>query len=288
MSIFQVDFSKKNAQEKFINSIMTTGFAVIKNHNIDYKLIQGVYKEWNDFFTSEYKHKYFRNKETQDGYFPISTSETSTGYSAKDVYEFYHFLSWGQYPSELSDNTKILKNHMLELANSLIIWLEDNLPDKVRLKLSEPLSKMIDGSQRSILRIIHYPPILNARENGTARFSPHTDFNLLTILNSPSPGLQVEDKYGNWLDLPHDLNLMIVNLGDMIQEATGGFYKAAVHRVLNPVGLECSKSRLSIPLFVHPRPEVVLSNRYTAGEYFHERLIQLGRLSKDDKYNIKN
>jgi hypothetical protein len=33
---------------------------------------------------------------------------------------------------------------------------------------------------------------------------------------------------------------------------------------------------MSLPLFLHPRPEVVLSDRYTAGSYLDERLKELG------------
>lgn len=35
-------------------------------------------------------------------------------------------------------------------------------------------------------------------------------------------------------------------------------------------------SRMSMPLFLHPRPDVQLSRRYTAGDYLHERLLELG------------
>ena len=33
---------------------------------------------------------------------------------------------------------------------------------------------------------------------------------------------------------------------------------------------------MSLPLFLHPRPEVVLSERYTADAYLQERLEELG------------
>ncbi|MFA0492845.1 isopenicillin N synthase family oxygenase, partial [Vibrio sp. 10N.222.54.B11] len=36
------------------------------------------------------------------------------------------------------------------------------------------------------------------------------------------------------------------------------------------------KSRISLPLFLHPKPEVVLSEKYTANEYLMERLRELG------------
>jgi hypothetical protein len=45
---------------------------------------------------------------------------------------------------------------------------------------------------------------------------------------------------------------------------------------LNPVGESAKRSRVSLPLFLHPRNEVVLSDRYTANSYLQERLRELG------------
>ena len=46
--------------------------------------------------------------------------------------------------------------------------------------------------------------------------------------------------------------------------------------MVNPSGEGASKNRISLPLFLHPRPEVVLSERYTADSYLNERLRELG------------
>ena len=69
--------------------------------------------------------------------------------------------------------------------------------------------------------------------------------------------------------------MLIVNTGDMLQEASGQYYPSTVHRVLNPTGEERLKSRISMPLFLHPRREVVLSDRYTVDRYFNERMREL-------------
>ena len=89
------------------------------------------------------------------------------------------------------------------------------------------------------------------------------------------PGLQVLGKDQAWHDVPCDFGLLIVNIGDMLEEASGGYYPSTVHRVLNPVGAGSKKSRISMPLFLHPRRDVVLSDRYTVGSYFDERMREL-------------
>ena len=89
------------------------------------------------------------------------------------------------------------------------------------------------------------------------------------------PGLQVIDSYGNWIDIELPKNSIVVNIGDMLQEASGGFYKSTVHRVVNP-NHGSNNSRYSMPLFIHPRDEVRLSNRFTAKGYLDKRLKAIG------------
>jgi isopenicillin N synthase-like dioxygenase len=76
--------------------------------------------------------------------------------------------------------------------------------------------------------------------------------------------------------VPHSPGQLIVNIGDMLQEATGGYLPSTSHRVATPDAEQPAVSRMSLPLFLHPRPDVVLSLRYTAGEYLMQRLDELG------------
>ena len=86
-----------------------------------------------------------------------------------------------------------------------------------------------------------------------------------------SPKLQ-----GQWRDVPADPGTLVVNAGDMLEMATDGHYRSTPHRVVNPAGEEASRSRLSMPLFLHPWPEVRLGDRHTAGSYLEERLREIG------------
>ena len=62
----------------------------------------------------------------------------------------------------------------------------------------------------------------------------------------------------------------------MLQMASGGYYRSTTHRVVNPTGEAALTSRYSMPLFLHPRPEVRLSETHTAGTYLDERLSEIG------------
>ena len=280
MQVAQVDFKSQTASKDFADSLINTGFAVIKNHPIDYNLVKEVFSEWADFFASDYKMNYLYNNDTQDGLFPISVSETAVGYNIKDIKEFYHYYPWGQYPKELTDRTKILQLQMTNVAVTLLKWAEDNLPSSIRDKLTEPLSSMIQDSEQILMRILHYPPLKGDEAHGAIRANAHTDINLLTVLVAASEsGLEVQDKNGSWVEVPVDPGMLSINISDMLQEATDGFYKSTVHRVVNPTDENRLKSRYSIPLFLHARPDVVLSSRYTAGSFLQERLKQIGTKS---------
>ena len=108
------------------------------------------------------------------------------------------------------------------------------------------------------------------------RAAAHEDINLITILPAANEaGLQVVNAEGKWIAVPGDFGALIVNVGDMLQEATGGFYRSTTHRVVNPTGEAAKRSRISMPLFLHPRRDVVLSERHTADSYLQERLREL-------------
>lgn len=276
-NLAQLDFKSPNFSIDFAKSLEDTGFAVIKNHSINQQLIVDVFNEWKIFFASEYKKNYIYNNDTQDGLFPITVSETAVGYDLKDIKEFFHYFTWGQYPKELSDKTKLLYTQMNTIATALLNCIEEHLPDNIKAGLSMPLTKMIENSERTLLRVLHYPPLTGQEEIGAVRASPHGDINLLTILITASQsGLQLKNSDGKWINVPADPGMLTINIGDMLEEATGGFYKSTLHRVVNPSDDSRLKSRYSIPLFFTPRLDVVLSQRCTAGDFWNKRMREIG------------
>lgn len=216
-------------------------------------------------------------KETHDGFFPASISETAKGNTVKDIKEYYHVYPWGRIPDSLRANILAYYDKANALAAELLEWIETYSPEDVKAKFSMPLPEMIANSQKTLLRILHYPPMTGSEEMGAIRAAAHEDINLITVLPAANePGLQVKAKDGTWLDVPSDFGSIIINIGDMLQEASGGYFPSTSHRVINPEGTDKTKPRISLPLFLHPNPAVVLSERYTADSYLMERLRELG------------
>ena len=72
-----------------------------------------------------------------------------------------------------------------------------------------------------------------------------------------------------------DFGNLVVNVGDMLQEATGGWLPSTTHRVVNPPGGAEEGARMSLPCsYTRGRERPV--ERYTADAYLHERLEEMG------------
>ena len=277
MKLETIDYRAENSAQQFVESLRETGFGVLSNHPIDKRLVEDIYTEWQAFFNSESKNDYMFKKETHDGFFPASISETAKGNTIKDIKEYYHVYPWGRIPDSLRANILAYYEKANALAAELLEWIETYSPDDVKAKFSMPLPEMIANSQKTLLRILHYPPMTGSEEMGAIRAAAHEDINLITVLPAANePGLQVKAKDGTWLDVPSDFGSIIINIGDMLQEASGGYFPSTSHRVINPEGADKTKARISLPLFLHPNPAVVLSERYTANSYLMERLRELG------------
>ena len=284
MQVDVVDFQAADAPQAFTESLHNTGFAVLVNHPLPPSLVQGIYDEWLDFFNTEAKYAYRYDVENQNGYFGPDVSETAKGNTVRDIKEFFHVYPWGRYPSTVSDAALRYAEQATEIARTLLSWVEAHTPASVSAQFSRPLNQMLDGSTRTLLRVLRYPPLTGNEPAGAVRAAAHEDINLLTVLPaSNESGLQVRDTNGIWHDVPCDYGSMAVNCGDMLALASGGYYPSTTHRVLNPTGDSAMRSRLSVPLFLHPADDVILAEGRTAFEFLHERIAELR--SQDIKPN---
>jgi len=280
MDVLKVKYGSPEAPERFCHSLKTTGFAVITDHPIPSELVNRVYQKWADFFASEEKHQYTFTAESQAGYFPFRT-ENAKGNAFKDLKEFFHIYPRSKMPEFLYEDTWALYHALVTMGRDLLGWIEAASPADVRSKFSIPLPDMITDSAENLLRVIHYPPLQGGEEQGAIRAAAHEDINLITLLcSATAAGLEVQDTSGNWHQVPCDPGSIAINAGDMLQLASGMYYKSTPHRVVNPMGPEAKLPRYSMPLFLHPRSEVMLGEGLTAGGYLKQRLLEIGLLKK--------
>jgi isopenicillin N synthase-like dioxygenase len=100
----------------------------------------------------------------------------------------------------------------------------------------------------SLTKIVRYPG-----ESGPTPkqgVGAHRDGGVLTLLlvEPGKGGLQVEHD-GDWIEAPSVPGAFVVNIGEMLELATGGYLKATLHRVISP---QLGADRISIPFFFNP------------------------------------
>ncbi|RSH80761.1 hypothetical protein EHS25_007097 [Saitozyma podzolica] len=78
----------------------------------------------------------------------------------------------------------------------------------------------------------------------------HQDFGTLTLLFSqPMCSLQVRDEQGKWAFVRHTPGAIIVNCGVFMEWYTGGYFKAANHRVAAPPDDQRNHTRMGVFYF---------------------------------------
>jgi isopenicillin N synthase-like dioxygenase len=295
-----------NRKQKFIDEIGKAyeeiGFVALKGHFLDDQLVDNLYKEVKSFFELPVDTK--RSYEIEDiggqrGYISFG-KESAKGKKEGDLKEFWHFGQYveddieraKEYPEnvevkELSEFNKIGKKtyQMLEKTAKYVLRAL-----ALYLNLEETYFDNYIHNGNSILRPIHYPPILEEPENAV-RAAAHGDINLITLLmGAQGRGLQVQNNDGEWIDAIAEPNEVMINVGDMLSRHTNNKLKSTIHRVVNPQRELWGTSRYSIPFFMHPISEMKLDvldsciddenpkqfEDITAGEFLNERLIELG------------
>jgi isopenicillin N synthase-like dioxygenase len=110
------------------------------------------------------------------------------------------------------------------------------------------------GTPATLIKILRYPAS-TARSQGVGA---HRDAGVLTLLLAEpgSQGLQVRPGRGDglsansgWIDVPARDDAFIVNIGELMEFATGGYLHATEHRV----NLRCAADRISMAYFFNPR-----------------------------------
>ena len=271
----QTSYAAPNFVDNFVESLRQYGFAAVVDHPLDNHRIDRIYQDWLAFFASEEVSDFTMDPQRQDGYFSLQSAEHAKGFRDRDFKEYFQFYCWGRCPNTLRTDLEAHFSAAVTLGATLLGYIANSLPASISAQLTEPLRDMIVDSQQTMLRVLHYPPIPKGQP--VFRAAPHEDINLLTLLPAADgPGLELQLLNGEWVSVTQQPGQLIVNIGDMLQEATGGYLPSTTHRVATPDASHQSASRMSLPLFLHPRPDVVLSERYSAQQYLQQRLNELG------------
>jgi len=258
-----ISWKAPDAAERFVASLESIGFAVLTDHPVGYELVTDVHEAWSSFFSDGARFTYTAT-DRQDGYYPPTQSETAVGAPVADLKEFFHWYPWGQCPPDLVAPSGRLADACTSVASTTLGWIDPALP------------RLLTGAHRTLLRILHYPPLTGDEPEGAVRAAAHEDVNLITVLPAASAaGLEVLDRSGEWHAVAADPGMLVVNVGDGLQLATGGRLPSTTHRVANPTGDDARRGRLSTPLFLHAADRAELAPGRSAVEFLQERILTI-------------
>jgi len=109
-----------------------------------------------------------------------------------------------------------------------------------------------DAQGESWLRFMKYYPRSKDEEEKTKNvwLKGHTDLGSVTILwSQPVAALQIMSAEGRWKWVKHIENALVINIGDSLEFLSGGFYKATIHRVVQPPPSQRGHPRLGVFYF---------------------------------------
>ncbi|KAK4505714.1 hypothetical protein PRZ48_003679 [Zasmidium cellare] len=120
------------------------------------------------------------------------------------------------------------------------------------------------GPSGTIFRLLYYPQT-STKTSIDIRAGAHSDYGSITCLFQlpGQPGLEIKTPEGNWAPVPVDpLGQggplpILVNIGDLLEDWTGGLLKSTKHRVVFPKE-DGGGDRYSIAYFCHPLDEALL------------------------------
>jgi len=296
-------------QKQFVQDIgkafNETGFVTIANHGLSSELIEELYATVKAFFElpQEIKDKYeFPELAGQRGY-TSKGREKAKDSKVPDLKEFWQrgqtIVGEEYSKADFPDNPEVAE---LPRFNATTAETYKKLEDTGRsllkaiatyLELEEDYFEKFVINGNSILRAIHYFPILNPEDLApdAVRAGAHEDINLITLLiGASADGLEVMTKDGEWFPIKAKGEDIVINVGDMLQRLTNNKLKSTTHRVVNPPVEKMGTSRYSIPFFLHPKSSMSLASLdsciseeypkayedYTAGQYLDERLREIG------------
>ncbi|KAI1364067.1 hypothetical protein F5Y08DRAFT_353761 [Xylaria arbuscula] len=179
-------------------------------------------------------------------------------------------------PEEFQIPIMEYQGKMLELSKILLKILALGLPEEWGCPPDVLDALAVNPSMP--MRLLHYAP--NPTHNDTCfGVGDHTDFGCVTILlQEPNrEGLEVwYPPTETWIPVPVKEGSYVINIGDMVQKYTAGYYRSARHRVVNG-GKE---HRYSVPWFLNGQLKLKVSAldgsgvETVVGEHIRQRLIE--------------
>ena len=252
-----IDITSTEAPAEIDRACREFGFFAIRNHGVSDELREAVLRTAIDFFGRPDSEKaqvaLSHGGSAWRGWFPLGGELTS---GVPDLKEGYYFGRELPVEARSMHGPNIWPGEPASLQPVVTEWMAtmEPLAQHVLALMAEGLGLAasffrngLTADPTPLFRIFRYPPHPPDSEDrwGVAE---HSDYGLLTLLaHDGTAGLQVKVG-GRWIDAPNDPQLIICNLGDMLDRLTAGRYRSTPHRARNVA----TADRYSLPFFLDP------------------------------------
>ena len=268
------------------------GFMYVAEHGIDAACIDAVRAAVVRYFSRAQSAKdgdcITRNN--YRGYIPLGFFSPNDGSQAADAYEGYKLHAEVAPDDPITERCELYgPNRWPDDSEDLQRAVSDywQACDRLNDRLLRILARILGCDEAELaarfeqpltnMTLLHYPPQKPATDG--FGIHPHKDTDALTIL-APDPvgGLMVRPRgQREWLEAAPPAGALIVNLGDLLELWSGGYFVSTPHKVVNTSGAE----RYSFPYFSVPRFDTVVTPLREPVTGFERADVHVGDVSRE-------
>ena len=260
MDIPIIHLQASDAPQAIDHACRTTGFFALSGHGIDPAARRRLIDAARQVFDLPIERKravsLHAGGTAWRGWFPLGGELTSGVPDLKEGCYFGRELPPDPTPLH---GPNIWPEEVPALRTEVLAWMTamEDIGQRVLSAMAVGLGLRPDWFVRQLtldptvlFRIFRYPPHPTDPTHAANRWgvAEHTDYGLLTLLaHDGTPGLEV--RVGEaWMQVDPDPDLIVCNLGDMLDRLTLGRYRSTPHRVRNVA----DHDRFSLPFFLDP------------------------------------
>ncbi len=237
------------------------GFFIATNHGVDPKLVDSVFDAMRSFYALPTDQKQLIDKMASRhfrGWESLGSEYTNNRPDMREQIDL-----WSEWPAR---DREVTPNYLRLLGPNQ--WLPNDVIPGFRALLDEYFARLgelgdsllrvfslslgldedhltgyFGDEPMSLIKLINYPPT----PAGQAGVNAHHDAGFVTLLAAGhTPGLQVGNSNGEWINVPTVEDAFVVNLGEMLQGISGNYFVATPHRVIT------TEPRMSVGYFHGP------------------------------------
>lgn len=249
------------------------GFLVITGHGIPSQACERVFANARDFFALAVEEKLKVRKPSgfsSSAYHPFATEAYANKHLVRTPVDLRESFGMGRpdrptgafnrWPLRPAEFAAIFTEHYYcteRLAYDLARIFA------VALGLKEDYFDAKIDRHDSAMLVHNYPEQAEAPLPGQLRTGPHSDVGLFTILRTEREhrpgGLQLQNRAGDWIDVPAVQDSFVINIGDTMMRWSNDRWISTLHRVVNPPrDAAMGNQRLSLPFFFKANQDTIL------------------------------